>query len=376
MPLFKWQDARKTSDGGAFTRAIRTSLTAHLQYLQPNLESIVKSEMMKALHQTDRHGWAHPKIFPLMKHIVSKLNCYAFFGPELCTLLSMKYPLAVVLANWKYLPSGQDDEFVATALEYPQTTVFAAELVRNLPTFLCPLAAGLATNWGQAEKTLVHYLSPIVEERLRIKEKIRESGASDQLDKPKDVMQWMIDVSPQRNWTTTLMVGQILAVWVPSVHQISMVRISMITNPIVMRRKAVEPHILCDGSRVAKGDWICVPQQAIMKDGSMYRNPHEFDGFRFAKANEVLRHGHLSPDTPDKVETKLNDANFEWSVWGFDPAACPGRWYATLVIKLIIIHVLENWDCKLADKNASRSKTWRTNCFPRSDTIVSMRKLE
>jgi cytochrome P450 len=183
-------------------------------------------------------------------------------------------------------------------------------------------------------------------------------------------MQFMIDVAPRKNWTTDQMLGQILAVWVPSVHQISMVTtfaledlcahseyvqplreelssqlwddvsnprdIEMLplldsflresirltnTDPVVMRRKAIEPHVFADGSRIAKGDWVVVPQQAIMRDARKYCNPETFDGFRFARANELLRHGKLSPDTPDKVETMLRDATLDWSTWGMDPAA-------------------------------------------------------
>lgn len=55
MPLFDWQDARKTSDGGAFTRAIRNGLTDHLPSFQPQLEQIVQDEMMNAL------GWSGQK---------------------------------------------------------------------------------------------------------------------------------------------------------------------------------------------------------------------------------------------------------------------------------------------------------------------------
>ena len=51
----------------------------------------------------------------------------------------------------------------------------------------------------------------------------------------------------------------------------------------------------------------------------------------------------------------------------------PGRWYAALIIKLIVVHILENWDCELLDEHASRSMTWRSNCFPRADTVVSFR---
>lgn len=92
------------------------------------------------------------------------------------------------------------------------------------------------------------------------------------------------------------------------------------TDPVIMRRKAIEPHVFQDGSRVAKGDWVCVPQQAMMMDSNRYRNPHLFDGFRFARANELLRSGQRSADTPDLVETKLSDATYEWSAWGMDPA--------------------------------------------------------
>jgi hypothetical protein len=97
---------RKTSDGGAFTRALRVNLTAELPYFKPFLENIVKTEMAQALGQPGKDGkiichchsdnlcsadglpsiagWTQAKIFPLVKHLVSKLNCFVFFGPELC----------------------------------------------------------------------------------------------------------------------------------------------------------------------------------------------------------------------------------------------------------------------------------------------------
>jgi len=104
------------------------------------------------------------------------------------------------------------------------------------------LVAGITTRWGRAEKTLVRYLFPVVEERLSARGKGGKPEDTDSQKKPvranpfsipiyetklgikqADVVQWMVDVSPRKNWTTTQMTGQILAVWVPSVHQISMV---------------------------------------------------------------------------------------------------------------------------------------------------------
>lgn len=40
-----------------------------------------------------------------------------------------------------------------------------------------------------------------------------------------DCMQWLIDTSPRKiPWTPTRMVGEIVAVWFGSVHQLAMVR--------------------------------------------------------------------------------------------------------------------------------------------------------
>lgn len=39
-----------------------------------------------------------------------------------------------------------------------------------------------------------------------------------------DCMQWLIDTSPRKNpWTPARMVGEIMAVWFGSVHQLAMV---------------------------------------------------------------------------------------------------------------------------------------------------------
>lgn len=94
-------------------------------------------------------------------------------------------------------------------------------------------------------------------------------------------------------------------------------RASIVTG----RRKALVPYVFQDGSRLEKGDWVCVPQKAMMHDGARYHDPDTFDGFRFAKANDILRLGQRSIDVPDVVESRLTDAKIDWPIWGFGNTA-------------------------------------------------------
>lgn len=50
-----------------------------------------------------------------------------------------------------------------------------------------------------------------------------------------------------------------------------------------------------------------------------------------------------------------------------------GRYYAAVVQKLILAHVLANYDCELADERDARSMWWRTSITPLSKTTLVFR---
>ncbi|KAK6854938.1 hypothetical protein PG995_008470 [Apiospora arundinis] len=145
-------------------------------------------------------------------------------------------------------------------------------------------------------------------------------------------------------------------------------------DAISCRRKTLDDYILQDGSCIKKNDWVCIPQHAMMCDGSRYSNPHEFDGYRFARANASLRQGNLTADVPDKTASTVTSASLEWPIWGLGNATCPGRFYASLILKLITVSLLQEWECRLRDTTAPRSMVWRSSIVPRSDTVVLIRK--
>lgn len=66
----------------------------------------------------------------------------------------------------------------------------------------------------------------------------------------------------------------------------------------------------------------------------------EFDGFRFYK----LR---AKPENANKYQ--FASTSYDSMQFGFGNDACPGRFYASNQIKIILVHILQNYDIKLRE---------------------------
>ncbi|KAL4943637.1 hypothetical protein BDV06DRAFT_210932 [Aspergillus oleicola] len=395
---FEWQDQRGV-EGTGFVRALRSRLTAHLPVLLPDLQRLVQDAIAHELNTPQCDGFVHCRLFPMIKRTVTKVNSFIFFGEEL----------------------AHNAEFTAAALEFPQKVILAAEILRATPGFLQGTVARLATRQHYAVRTLMRYLEPVVEQRMAAR-----AGSQDCVSghTPVDCMQWLIDTSPRKQqWSTQRMVGEIIAVWFGSVHQLAMtatyaiedlclyeeyveplrceIRAYLVgscqkrlaemplldsfvresirctnSDAITVRRKALRPFDFSDGLRVEQGDWVCVPQRAMMHDGRRYENPRQFDGLRFARANKQLENGDQSANVPEASPLGLTDVSIDWPIWGLGNTACPGRFYAATVLKLILVSILEGYECRLTDPGGRRSTWWRSSVVPREGTTVLFKRLK
>ena len=61
------------------------------------------------------------------------------------------------------------------------------------------------------------------------------------------------------------------------------------------------PFQFSGGVQAHIGDWVCVPQLAMMRDPQHYMNPEVFDAFRFANA---------------PTKTRFTDTGDSWMIWG------------------------------------------------------------
>ncbi|KAF5003208.1 hypothetical protein FDECE_10226 [Fusarium decemcellulare] len=118
---------------------------------------------------------------------------------------------------------------------------------------------------------------------------------------------------------------------------------------LMVCRVTTEKVTLSDGHVIPKGVQVNVPNIHMQEDGTIYPKPQQFDAKRFLKLRE-------QPGAESKHQfvttSELHMA------FGHGKHACPGRFFASNEIKLILAHLLMNYDWEL--KDGIRPRTWTT----------------
>ncbi|KAJ5389974.1 Cytochrome P450 [Penicillium cataractarum] len=103
---------------------------------------------------------------------------------------------------------------------------------------------------------------------------------------------------------------------------------------------AISAHRVCvtelqlsNGITLKPGTHVGVPSGIIQHSSTVYTDPETFDGFRFAKRAAT-----------GASNTKLVDLSPEYLVFGMGVHACPGRWMASALMKLVLGHLLIHFD--------------------------------
>ena len=119
-----------------------------------------------------------------------------------------------------------------------------------------------------------------------------------------------------------------------------------------VHRQAIEDVVFSNGLKIPKGARLGWPNWAVVNSpetttySTAYNantgnpGPEVFDGFRFSRLREV-------PGRESKhqaVTTSPDQLNF-----GHGPNACPGRFFAIYLVKVVLIEFLRNWDFRLVN---------------------------
>ncbi|KAK0516452.1 hypothetical protein JMJ35_001055 [Cladonia borealis] len=371
-------------------RVLRTLLTANLLTLHAGLQRKISESFDGEIYSsslTPNSDWTTLRTFPMAKNVVRTATSFAFFGEQL----------------------SNDPVFLDAALQYPESVFMAAEALRYVPDFLAPTVVSWITQNHRASKVLVERLTPVIDARTGPRE-LHDLPPP----KPNDCLQWIIDAAPRKNpWPTSKLIQITLGLWWASIHQLSMTltnalydlcehvdyidvlrdelgRCTMEGRPndlplmdsflkesarlhpadtVSMRRKALSPYTFKDGLHIPTGSWVCAPSRAMMRDPANYVNPASFDGFRFVDKTTMDRHACSITSI-----SKYTDTEPKFLFWSHGRRACPGRFYASHVLKLILRHILLHYDIKLADKSEPRTFAWRTAIVPRENTRLLARR--
>lgn len=106
-----------------------------------------------------------------------------------------------------------------------------------------------------------------------------------------------------------------------------------------MRRLVKAPLKLSNGLEFRPGDRLEVDSWGNMLDPAIHENPETYDPRRFLRWREkpgLETRSHLVSTSPEHM------------AFGYGEHACPGRFFAANEIKIILCHLLLQYDWKLA----------------------------
>lgn len=107
---------------------------------------------------------------------------------------------------------------------------------------------------------------------------------------------------------------------------------------------AVKLH---NGTSLPRGTYISMAHYPQQRDPELYPDPLKFDGLRFfnlrQNAEEAKKHQHQFASISSMEP---------W--WGVGKFACPGRFWASAQIKLLLIALLSNFDISFPEGRSEK----------------------
>ncbi|KAM0794867.1 cytochrome P450 [Usnea florida] len=362
----------------ALKMGLRSSLPALRRELQEKLEKALESEVQGS---ADSNGWVKMPLSAASYRIAGKLNCFVILGEKLSR----------------------------AALQYAYDAAITTELMRFTPSILQSTVSFVSMNWSGACAFLQKRVTREIEERLS-SQKCSKDADVEQLD----CIQWTIDAFRRINEVNVAgTLQRTMGFSFASAHQVppivasslytlckypeylrplqeeisrvveddaisssrnqdtplldSFIKETARLHPlqiVAMNRKVMTPFVFSDGTHIPAGNVVCVPQQAMMQDPNNYANPLEFQGFRFVTWRDGI---------PTST-SRLSHPGPLFPFWGSVGHACPARFYVSMTVKMIMVHVIKHYDIKLANEDAKPHFSWGINLVTHPGLTLLIRR--
>jgi len=312
----------------------------------------------------------------------------------------------------------RNEEWLKLANEYTVHFFTGAFILRMIPPILRPLLHWFLPITRQLRKDIAdarRLLEPIIKERNRKKEEDEKAGRTP--EQHNDAIQWVETISRtkgipcdpvyvQLNYTlgavhTTsvtfvnavydliahpeyqeLLLEEIRAVSKeePAWNKASLAKLKLMDSfmkestrmtPVTMlpvNRVAERALTLADGTKIPKGATLSVPTLAS-NDPSIFPNPDKFDGHRFYNLSQQ------AGSTAGAAKYQFVGTSNDHIIFGHGKHACPGRFLANNEIKILLIHLLHNYELKFTDGTLNRPKDMEVGAdmVPNPTTTILIR---
>ncbi|VDC06744.1 unnamed protein product [Peniophora sp. CBMAI 1063] len=308
------------------------------------------------------------------------------------------------------VPLCRDTEWLELNLNYAVDVALGALYVKLTPTPLRPFSGALLSKLKAHKKRANELVGPVIEERLR---DFTENGGKT-TDLPNDLITWLIEAAPEHQRKAHLLTDRVLLVNFASLHS------STNTFLHVLYKVAANPDFVAplreEAERiVATGGWTKASVAKMRRLDSFIRetqrvhmldmtslNRWVFKPFTFSNgitvpANTLLTvaadaiqtdPAHLGEDAAqfnpwryaeiedeeEALRAQMVATSSTHLAFGHGRHACPGRFFAASELKMMLAHMVLEYDVRFQDgKGAPVDLEFANNVVPR-EVQVEFRK--
>lgn len=132
---------------------------------------------------------------------------------------------------------------------------------------------------------------------------------------------------------------------------------------------------LSDGLHIPQGITVVAPVHAIHTDESIYQNATEWNAFRFSQPWEdhLARLTTGSAASRDRIyQQSFTAFGEDYLSFGYGRHACPGRFFASQELKLMLAHVVMNYDIKIEGPRPA-NLSMNASRVPKDDVTMQVR---
>ncbi|KAJ7871868.1 cytochrome P450 [Mycena olivaceomarginata] len=378
-------------------RVIQSSLTrsinARFADIHDEIVTAFQNEILNPDSDFDTSNWVAVPALKTVLRIVSCTSNRLFVGVELC----------------------RNTDYRDLNIEFAEDVMKSAKVINLFPNVLKPLVGPMFSPLPRGMARAKKHLVPMIEERL----KVEEEYGKDWEGRPNDLISWLLEHATGEERTVSNLIQRILMINFVAIHTTansftqalyhlaaapeyvaplreeleaallddgwskaamgkcvkldSFLRESQRFNgvsAINMNRMVTNPagFTFSDGTHLPRGSFIAAATYATHHDDAHYANADMFDGFRFVSmgggegGTESAKFGMVTPDPA-------------FLSFGLGKHACPGRFFAVTELKVMLAHILQNYDVKLEREGVLPPSEWfGTTCGANRSANVLFKK--
>ncbi|OOQ86347.1 putative cytochrome P450 [Penicillium brasilianum] len=322
------------ADSHLHTETIQKKLTPAIGRLIPQIISELDYAFKVELPDCDENLVAINS-YEVFLRIVTRVGARIFIGDDLC----------------------REEKWLKASIDYTKNIFLTIALLRPFPDFLHPIVGRMLPSSRSLDRQLVHIkdqvLGPLIEKRRRM-----EAGSNPSYKKPDDFLQWMMDLAKtEKESHPHNLAHRLLGITSMAVVHTSAMSLTHSLYDLLVMKQWIQPLLeeiqielsdwrdltLSAGLLLPKGTHICMAAGPISRDSEVVEDPEVFDAFRFVKQGKGPTSGFVS--------TGPNHMHF-----GLGRYACPGRFFASVVMKLILSRFLTEYEFHFAPGQTERPR--------------------